>query len=60
MVNDHADKDGWVFIGGERSKKFERPSTLFPTAKGKDIVSIEYKDGGEIILEFRPNVTADN
>jgi len=60
MVNDRANKDGWALVGGGRSKTFERPSTVFPAAKGKDIVSIEYKDGGEIVLEFRPNVTTDN
>ena len=60
MVNDHASKDQWIFVRGEHSKKYERPSALFPAAKGKDIVTIEYKDGGEIVLEFQPNVTDDN
>ena len=56
MVDVSAREDNWILVGGDaRSKKFERPSTIFPAAKGKDIVSIEYKDGGEIVLEFQPN-----
>ena len=60
IVDVHAKKQGWVIARTSGcAKRFERPSTIFPAATGKDLVSIEYRDGGRIILEYRPNVMAD-
>ena len=59
-VDEQACLKGWVAIKANGcSKSFERASTVFPAANGNDIVSLEYKDGGKILLEYRPNVTAD-
>ncbi len=59
-VDDCASQKGWVVSGANiDSRNFERPSTVFAAAEGKETVSLEYKDEGEIFLEYWPNVTAD-